>query len=102
MATTEALEQAFFVSYRELALGLYPIAEPVVLIDPSMEHDYIGVRQLKLQDAPDEPDAAPPPSEALPLFPVDLHEAVEYESARPAIIAIDMRRSQTSGSATSF
>jgi len=93
MAATEALEQVFFVSYRELALGLYPIAEPVLLIDPSLEHDFIGVRQLELRDAPDEPNDAPPPSEALPLFPVDRHEAVLYESARPAIIAIDMRRS---------
>jgi hypothetical protein len=92
MSAAIALEQVFFVSYRDVALGHYPMAEPVVLIDPSMEHHYIGVRQLELRDSPRAPTDAPPPSEALPLFPVDRREAVLYEAARPAVIAIDTRR----------
>lgn len=92
MSAAIALEQVFFVSYREVALGHYPMAEPVVLIDPSMEHHYVGVRQLELRDAPSEPMDAPPSSEALPLFPVGRREAVLYESARPAVIAIDTRQ----------
>ncbi len=92
MADAAIYDTVFFVRRSDVALGHYPLSEPVVLIDAALAHRYVGLRELEVIDAPDRPEDAPPIGEARPVFAVDQREAAIYEAARPATIFRDLRR----------
>lgn len=87
---TLASEKAFLVRERDVALGRYPTAEPVILVDLSLAHRYPGVRYVTLVDAPAEEDAGPRLG-LQPILVINLRQAVLYEGARPATIVEDLR-----------
>lgn len=91
MEDSITLERVFFVPRRDVAVGNYPFAEPVVLVDLALAHRYPGLRALDVVDVPASSEQAPALTEALPIFAVNQREALLYESARPAVIARDLR-----------
>jgi len=63
------IERAYLVRGHDLLFGLYPLAEPIVLVDPALAHLHPACRQLELLDPPEDPKEALPLHHALPLFP---------------------------------
>ena len=49
------IERAYLVRSHDLLLGLYPLAEPIVLVDPALAHLHPACRQLELLDPPEDP-----------------------------------------------
>lgn len=84
-------ESVYFVTRRQVLLGHYPLAQPVLIVDGALAHRYIGVRSLDVIDSPLDPDKAPRADEALALFAIDRREWVFYEGAQPAVIVRDER-----------
>lgn len=82
-------ERVYFVRRAVVARGNCPAAEPVILVDASLAHRYVGLRLLQVVDGPR--DDAATLRDARPVFVIDHREAVLYEGARPAAIVVDHR-----------
>ena len=90
--TIANVERAYFVRAGDVLTGAFPYAEPVVLVDEKWANLHPTCRVLEVVDTPGTPELAPTLSVALPLFPVDMRLAWEFESARPAVIVRDLRQ----------
>jgi hypothetical protein len=91
MATVHLPERVYFVPRWEALAGSYPLAEPVLLVDPQGAHRYVGVRQLHVCESPLRPEVTPRPAEALPVFEINWREAAAFEYLPLALIAEDGR-----------
>jgi hypothetical protein len=92
LTTTSAkVERAYFVRASDVSTGIFPYAEPIVLVDEKWASVHPACRVLEIVDPPVAPELAPSLSVALPLFPVEMSLAWVYEAARPAVIGRDLR-----------
>jgi hypothetical protein len=96
MASAPSAETVYFAPRRDILAGNYPLAEPVLLVDADFADQYVGVRELLVAESPAQPDQAPHPADALPIFAIDWHEAANYEGVRVAVVAQDVRASTLS------
>ncbi|MFN0073925.1 MAG: hypothetical protein ACKVVP_20795 [Chloroflexota bacterium] len=94
MAVQTTSERAFFVPRRDIQHGLYPHAQPAVLVDSAVAHRYGDVRVLIVEPPPSGPAEASPAAKVTPLFIIDAREVVLYDGARPAVIDHDFRDNQ--------
>lgn len=89
--TPQIAERAYLVRRADVMCGAYPCAEPVVLVDLALAHRHPGVRVLELVSPPPTPEQAPSLATAIPIFVIDMREAMLYEGARPAVVVRDDR-----------
>jgi hypothetical protein len=91
-STLAKVERVYFVRASDLLTGAFPYAEPVVLVDEKWANRHPTCRIIEVVDTPGAPELVPTLSVALPLFPVEMRLAWEYEAARPAVIVRDLRQ----------
>ena len=53
------VDRAYLVRGHDLLFGLYPLAEPIVLVDPALAHLHPACRQLEILEPPKDPEEAP-------------------------------------------
>src|SRR4051794_11731845 len=85
------IERAYLVRGHDLLYGLYPLAEPIVLVDPALAHLHPACRQLELLGPPEDPKRPRHCTTRYHSSSVGMRAACLYESARPAVVVRDLR-----------
>lgn len=86
----------FFVPRADVARGLHPSAEPVVVTDAALAHRHAGVEAVAVIDPPDAGRlaGAAGAAGAIPIYAISARELIFHPNARRVAIVEDRRTNE--------